>query len=221
MLGHGNIDFLRNKLDFDIRIDAAGPGALLTPLYKLFEYHGEGSSDETDLASETVLKNCRVLISEFRNEEQAPAEAKISNQQPEISNSPRCAHVDRGRGASRDRASALDRVQRDADFREEQHAVVRATVHPRRDRGLPGSSATRRARRGFRACQLPDQSRRDQSAVSRQLPSRLVRGADPRGSVGSALCRSAPGRAPRRGRGSRVEKGGRVDQPRSSPASRR
>ncbi|HEX5176352.1 MAG TPA: hypothetical protein VFV83_04940, partial [Chthoniobacteraceae bacterium] len=43
MLGHGNVDFLKNKLDFDIRIDAAGPGALLTPLYKLFEYHGEGT----------------------------------------------------------------------------------------------------------------------------------------------------------------------------------
>jgi hypothetical protein len=43
MLGHGDIDFLRNKLDFDVRIDAAGPGAVLTPLYKLFEYHGEGS----------------------------------------------------------------------------------------------------------------------------------------------------------------------------------
>ena len=43
MLGHGDIDFLKNKLDFDIRIDAAGPGAVLTPLYKLFEYHGEGS----------------------------------------------------------------------------------------------------------------------------------------------------------------------------------
>jgi len=43
MLGHGDVDFLRNKLDFDIRIDAAGPGAVLTPIYKLFEYHGEGS----------------------------------------------------------------------------------------------------------------------------------------------------------------------------------
>jgi hypothetical protein len=43
MLGHGDVNFLQNKLDFDIRIDAAGPGAVLTPLYKLFEYHGEGS----------------------------------------------------------------------------------------------------------------------------------------------------------------------------------
>jgi hypothetical protein len=43
MLGHGDIDFLRNQLDLDIRIDAAGPGAVLTPLYKLFEYHGSGS----------------------------------------------------------------------------------------------------------------------------------------------------------------------------------
>ena len=43
MLGHGDVDFLRNKLDFDIRIDAAGAGAVLTPIYNLFEYHGEGT----------------------------------------------------------------------------------------------------------------------------------------------------------------------------------
>ncbi len=43
MLGHGDINFARNALDFDIRIDAAGPGLVLTPLYKLFEYHGSGS----------------------------------------------------------------------------------------------------------------------------------------------------------------------------------
>ncbi|MEO7723581.1 MAG: AsmA-like C-terminal region-containing protein [Chthoniobacterales bacterium] len=43
MVGHGDVDFLRNKLDFDIRIDATGPGALLTPLYQLFEYHGGGT----------------------------------------------------------------------------------------------------------------------------------------------------------------------------------
>ncbi len=43
MVGHGDIDFLQNKLDFDIRIDAKGPGAVLTPLYQLFEYHGGGS----------------------------------------------------------------------------------------------------------------------------------------------------------------------------------
>jgi hypothetical protein len=43
MLGHGDIDFIKNDLDFDIRIDANGPGALLAPLYQLFEYHGSGS----------------------------------------------------------------------------------------------------------------------------------------------------------------------------------
>ena len=43
MLGHGDLDFVENALDFDIRIDPGGPGAVLTPLYKLFEYHGEGS----------------------------------------------------------------------------------------------------------------------------------------------------------------------------------
>jgi len=43
MLGHGDINFLQNKLDFDVRVDAGGPGAVLLPFYKLFEYHGEGS----------------------------------------------------------------------------------------------------------------------------------------------------------------------------------
>ncbi|MGI9088677.1 MAG: AsmA-like C-terminal region-containing protein [Chthoniobacterales bacterium] len=43
LVGRGDIYFLENRLDFDIRINAAGPGVLLTPVYKLFEYRGEGS----------------------------------------------------------------------------------------------------------------------------------------------------------------------------------
>jgi uncharacterized protein YhdP len=43
MVGHGDVYFLEDKLDFDIRIDAGGAGVLLTPMYKLFEYKGEGS----------------------------------------------------------------------------------------------------------------------------------------------------------------------------------
>jgi hypothetical protein len=43
MVGGGEIHFLDNKLDFDVRIDAKGPGVLLTPVYELFEYKGEGS----------------------------------------------------------------------------------------------------------------------------------------------------------------------------------
>ncbi|HEV8184769.1 MAG TPA: AsmA-like C-terminal region-containing protein [Chthoniobacterales bacterium] len=43
MVGHGDIHFLDNKLDFDIRISASGAGLVLTPMYKLFEYKGEGS----------------------------------------------------------------------------------------------------------------------------------------------------------------------------------
>lgn len=43
MVGHGDVHFLDNKLDFDIRINAGGPGVLLTPVYSLFEYKGEGS----------------------------------------------------------------------------------------------------------------------------------------------------------------------------------
>ena len=43
MKGDGDIHFLDNKLDFDVRIDARGPGVVLTPMYKLFEYKGEGT----------------------------------------------------------------------------------------------------------------------------------------------------------------------------------
>ena len=48
MVGHGDIHFLDDKLDFDIRIDPKGPGILLTPVYKLFEYKGEGSLKNPD-----------------------------------------------------------------------------------------------------------------------------------------------------------------------------
>jgi len=43
MLGDGDIYFLDDKLDFNIRISPKGAGVLLAPVYKLFEYKGEGS----------------------------------------------------------------------------------------------------------------------------------------------------------------------------------
>ena len=43
MVGHGDLFFLENKIDFDLRISASGPGIVLTPVYKLFEYKGDGS----------------------------------------------------------------------------------------------------------------------------------------------------------------------------------
>jgi hypothetical protein len=43
MVGHGDIHFLDDKLDFDVGVDPKGPGVLLAPVYKLFEYKGEGS----------------------------------------------------------------------------------------------------------------------------------------------------------------------------------
>ena len=48
MLGHGDIHFLDDKLDVDLRMSANGPGFLLTPVYKLFEYTGEGSLKHPD-----------------------------------------------------------------------------------------------------------------------------------------------------------------------------
>ncbi len=44
MTGNGDIDFLRDRLDFDIRINAKGlPGILLFPVSKLFEYTAQGT----------------------------------------------------------------------------------------------------------------------------------------------------------------------------------
>ncbi len=43
MLGHGDIHFLDDQLDFTVRMSANGPIALLTPVYKLLEYSGDGS----------------------------------------------------------------------------------------------------------------------------------------------------------------------------------
>lgn len=44
MIGDGQLHFLDDKIDFDIRLNARGaPGVVLFPVSKLFEYHGEGS----------------------------------------------------------------------------------------------------------------------------------------------------------------------------------
>jgi AsmA-like C-terminal region len=48
VLGHGDIHFLDDKLDLDVRISAKGPGIVLAPVYKLFEYKGEGSLKKPD-----------------------------------------------------------------------------------------------------------------------------------------------------------------------------
>ena len=48
MVGHGDIHFLDDKLDFTVRMDMHGPGVLLTPMYKLFEYEGTGSAKNPD-----------------------------------------------------------------------------------------------------------------------------------------------------------------------------
>src|SRR5215510_4281308 len=48
MLGNGDIHFLDDKLDFNLRLDMKGPGIVLTPMYKLFEYAGQGSLKKPD-----------------------------------------------------------------------------------------------------------------------------------------------------------------------------
>jgi hypothetical protein len=48
MLGNGDIHFLDDKLDFNLRLDMKGPGIVLMPMYKLFEYAGTGSLKKPD-----------------------------------------------------------------------------------------------------------------------------------------------------------------------------
>jgi hypothetical protein len=48
ILGHGDVYFLDDKLDLDVRINGKGPGIVLAPVYKLFEYKAEGSLKKPD-----------------------------------------------------------------------------------------------------------------------------------------------------------------------------
>ena len=164
-----------NKLDFDIRIDAGGPGGGPDANLQALRIPWRRQSHETDLAPETILKNCRLPISDFG------MTSKLSRRRKSAINNRKSAillgaHMSIAGGVHRaiERARSIE-CTRDADFCEKQHAVVRAAVHSRGDQGVPRSSPARRARRGLRTCQLPDQSRRDQSAVSRQFVSRACR----------------------------------------------
>jgi hypothetical protein len=48
MVGQGDIYFLDDKLDFEVGVSPKGAGALFAPVYKLFEYKGEGSLTKPD-----------------------------------------------------------------------------------------------------------------------------------------------------------------------------
>ena len=58
MLGHGDINFLRNNLDFDIRIDVGWAGRGPDAALQAFRIPRRRQPDETGLASEKVLRNC-------------------------------------------------------------------------------------------------------------------------------------------------------------------
>jgi hypothetical protein len=45
MIGHGDIDYLDDKMDMSIRLNAQGlPGLMLFPVSKIFEYESVGSA---------------------------------------------------------------------------------------------------------------------------------------------------------------------------------
>ncbi len=48
MVGHGDVYALDDRLDMDVRVDPSGAAILLSPVYKLFEYKGEGSLKHPD-----------------------------------------------------------------------------------------------------------------------------------------------------------------------------
>jgi len=48
MVGRGDIHALDDRLDMDVRIEPRGAAVLLSPMYKLFEYKGEGSLKNPD-----------------------------------------------------------------------------------------------------------------------------------------------------------------------------
>jgi hypothetical protein len=48
VVGNGDVYFLDDKIDLNAHISAKGPGVVLTPMYKLFEYKAEGSLKKPD-----------------------------------------------------------------------------------------------------------------------------------------------------------------------------
>ncbi len=48
VVGHGDVYFLDDKIDLDAHISARGPGVVLTPMYRLFEYKAEGRLKKPD-----------------------------------------------------------------------------------------------------------------------------------------------------------------------------
>ena len=65
MLGHGDVRFLEDKLDFDIRIDAGGPGDAPDASLQALRIQGRRQSLEADLASEDGsrrIADCRFRI---------------------------------------------------------------------------------------------------------------------------------------------------------------
>ena len=108
MLGHGNIHFLDNKLDFDIRINAEGPGVLLTPGLQAFRIQRRRQALETELASETILetRNADLGTRKENDCKEETRDARVGSRfrapHSAFRASPRRAHVDRRRRASRD-----------------------------------------------------------------------------------------------------------------------
>ena len=56
MLGHGDIHFLDDKLDFELRMSAHGPGVLLAPDVQTFRIHRRRQPEETGVASQEILE---------------------------------------------------------------------------------------------------------------------------------------------------------------------
>ena len=117
MLGHGDVDFLDDKLDFNVR-----PGVLLTPVYKLLEYAGTGSLKK-------LAPGCfEEPIATKRNEE---TEKRSTHPVHRLANSPRLVqfflapHMSIAGGVPTWRSSLRVRWICHANVREKQHAVVR------------------------------------------------------------------------------------------------
>ena len=58
MIGAGSLYFLRDAMDFSVRINAQGvPGLILYPVSKLFEYVSDGKLSQPEWRPKVLPKN--------------------------------------------------------------------------------------------------------------------------------------------------------------------
>ena len=174
MLGHGEHPFSRRQIGFRCpdqrrRTRRHSPDAGLHAL----RIQRRRQSLETELASEKILETCECGIrnAEWTKKRRRSLRQSFRDPHSAIGNSPGRAHVDRRRAhMAIERACSIKCTAMQIFVKNNMQWFARPLE--REEIALFSITRSAASSLGFRARELPDQSRGDQSAVSRELVAR-------------------------------------------------